>query len=271
MASTVFAVLEATAVAHPDLPALREKRDSSWQTITWEGYRQKALAVARSFIRLGLKPGQKMAILSANCPRWFFADLGAIAAGGVPTSIYTTSTTEQCQYIAGHCEAGVLVLEDASRLASFDRAALPRLRGVVLMRGESDEPGVHSWRQLLAAGDEVPEGVVRNRLDRQQPDDLATLIYTSGTTGPPKGVMLSHQNITWIGERVAAAFRVGTGDLVVSYLPLSHIAEQVVSLYSPMAVGACTWFAESLDALGANLREARPYMFFGVLWVWEKL
>ena len=271
MASTVFAVLEATAVAHPDLPALREKRDGSWQTITWEGYRREALAVARGFIRLGLEPGQGVAILGANCPRWFFADLGAIAAGGVPTGIYTTSTAEQCQYIAGHCEAGVLVLEDASRLASFDRAALPRLRGVVLMRGESDELGVHSWRQLLAAGDEVPEGVVRNRLDRQRPDDLATLIYTSGTTGPPKGVMLSHQNITWIGERVAAAFRVGTGDLVVSYLPLSHIAEQVVSLYSPMAVGACTWFAESLDALGANLREARPHMFFGVPRVWEKL
>jgi long-chain acyl-CoA synthetase len=271
MASTVFAVLEATAAAHPDLPALREKLDGSWQTTTWEGYRREALAVARGFVHLGLEPGQGVAILGANRPRWFLSDLGAIAAGGVPTGIYTTSTPEQCQYITGHCEAGVLVVDDASRLASFDRAALPRLRAVVLMRGESDEPGVYSWQQLLALGEEVPEEVVQNRLARQRPEDLATLIYTSGTTGPPKGVMLSHRNITWIGEQTAAHFRVRTGDVLVSYLPLSHIAEQVVSLHAPIAVGACTWFAESLETLGANLQEARPHMFFGVPRVWEKL
>jgi long-chain acyl-CoA synthetase len=268
--STVFAVLEATAAAHPELPALREKRDGAWRAFTWEEYRRQALAVARGFLALGLEPGQGVAILGANSPRWFFADLGAIAAGGVPTGIYTTSTPEQCRYVLENCAAGVAVVEHAGYLANVDRAALPGLRAVVLMEGEGEGDGVLSWRALVAAGEGVPEADVRARLARQRPDDLATLIYTSGTTGAPKGVMLSHRNLTWVAERVATAFRYRPGDSVVSYLPLSHIAEQIISLHAPIATGGCTWFAESLDKLVDNLREVRPQVFFGVPRVWEK-
>jgi len=209
-----------------------------------------------------------------NRPEWFLSDLGAIHAGAVPAGIYTTNPSELCRYIAHHAQAAVVVVENEEYLQRFleIRADLPHLRAVVLMDGESDPAqGVLSWRELLDRGDSVPERDLETRLAAQRPDDVATLIYTSGTTGPPKAVQLSHHNIAWIAGRLAETYEVTAGEALLSYLPLSHVAEQVVSLHCPMAAGACTWFAESLDALRDNLLEVRPHFFFAVPRVWEKM
>ncbi|HUO87144.1 MAG TPA: AMP-dependent synthetase/ligase, partial [Thermoanaerobaculia bacterium] len=98
-----------------------------------------------------------------------------------------------------------------------------------------------------------------------------TLIYTSGTTGPPKGVMLTHDNFVWTATVVSGEFSVGPEHTVISYLPLAHSAEQMVSLYVPLACGVCTAFAESLEKIGENLRDVRPHVFFAVPRVWEKI
>jgi long-subunit acyl-CoA synthetase (AMP-forming) len=100
---------------------------------------------------------------------------------------------------------------------------------------------------------------------------MATLIYTSGTTGTPKGVMLSHDNLTWTANNAIGLIGGKEDDEVVSYLPLSHIAEQVASLHGPMAFGACVTFAESMEKLGDALREVRPHYFLAVPRVWEKI
>ena len=274
MPETILTVLERTAREHGDRPAMKAKQDGRWQTTTWKEYRDQAWLAARGFLHLGLEPGQGVAILGYNRPEWFLADLGAIAAGGVPAGIYTSSTPEQCHYIAEHAEAAIAVVENREHLAKFleIRGRLPQLRAIVLMTGEAPgEEGVHTWRQLLEMGRGVPEERLRSRMDAQKPEDLATLIYTSGTTGPPKAVMLSHHNVTWTAARVVEAFEVTQADEFLSYLPLSHIAEQVVSLHCPMSQGGCSWFAESLEKLGENLREARPHFFFAVPRVWEKM
>jgi long-subunit acyl-CoA synthetase (AMP-forming) len=271
MTQTVIEVLESTASRFGARPALREKRDGAWQVTTWEEHRRQVRLAARGLIALGVGPGRGVAILGANRPEWFVADLAAIAAGGVPTGIYATSTPEQCRYIAEHCDAAVVVVEDERYLPLFDRAALPRVAACVLMRGEGDGAGVLSWRELLSRGESVAEGALAERIAAQRPDDLCTLIYTSGTTGPPKGVMLSHRNVVWTTRQLVDAVGIDETWSVVSYLPLSHIAEQVVSLHGPLAAGACTWFAESLEQLGENLREARPHIFFAVPRVWEKI
>ncbi|MCP4200781.1 MAG: AMP-binding protein, partial [bacterium] len=166
----------------------------------------------------------------------------------------------------------VAVVENAQQLEKFlaIRDRLPGLRGIVLMEGEADIEGVLSWDQLLALGESVPEARLEVRIAAQQPDDLATLIYTSGTTGPPKAVMLSHHNMIWTAQAVVEALFLKAEDQFISYLPLSHIAEQMISLHGPMQVGACTWFAESLEKLPENLREVRPHVFFAVPRVWEK-
>ncbi len=271
MSQTVIEVLEATAARCGARPALREKRGDAWHATSWEEYRRQVLLAGRGLAALGVGPGRAVAILGFNRPEWFVADLAAIAAGGVPTGIYTTSTPEQCRYIADHCDAAVVVVEDERYLSLFDRAALPRVAAVVLMRGTGDGDRVLSWSDLLARAEAVPEAELRRRISAQRPDDLCTLIYTSGTTGPPKGVMLSHRNVVWTTEQVVRLVGLDETQEVVSYLPLSHIAEQVVSLHGPMRAGACTWFAESLEQLGENLREARPQVFFAVPRVWEKI
>jgi long-subunit acyl-CoA synthetase (AMP-forming) len=271
---TICAVLDATARAHGDRPAMRAKRDGSWQTTTWSEYRDQARRVARGLMTLGTRPGQGVAVMGFNRPEWFLSDIGAVLAGAVPAGIYTTNTPELCRYIAHHAEATVAVVENQTYLEVFRsiRGDLPHLEALVVMDGEGDpSDGVLSWSELLDRGDEAPEAELEARIEPQRADDCCTLIYTSGTTGPPKAVKLSHRNIIWIARRLVETFKLAPGDAMFSYLPLSHIAEQVVSLHSPMATGACSWFAESLDALRDNLLEAHPDFFFGVPRVWEKL
>ena len=272
MKTTVPRLFAQIAKDHGDAPAVRAKRDGAWEATSWSRLHELAGLAARGFLKLGHQPGQAIAILGFNRPEWVISDLAAIAVGGMPAGIYTTSTPEQCHYIAEHSEAAVAVVENDQQLAKFleIRDRLPGLRAIVLMDGGSDVDGVLSWQELLAVGGTVPESELEARIEAQQPDDLATLIYTSGTTGPPKAVMLSHHNLIWTAKAVVDALFIDSEDQFISYLPLSHIAEQMVSFHGPMQKGACTWFAESLEKLPENLREVRPHVFFGVPRVWEK-
>ncbi|MCH7665704.1 MAG: AMP-binding protein [Acidobacteria bacterium] len=272
MKTTVPSLFSEIARRRGDAPALCAKRDGEWRQTSWREFEELVRRAARGFMELGHRPGQAIAILGFNRPEWVISDIAAITAGGTPAGIYTTSTAEQCHYITEHSEAAVAVVENSEQLEKFlaIRDRLPALRGIVLMEGDSDAPGVLSWGELLALGDTVAESRLADRITAQKPDDLATLIYTSGTTGPPKAVMLSHHNLIWTAEAMVDAFSINQDDQFFSYLPLSHIAEQMVSLHSPMRVGACTWFAESLEKLPENLREVRPHIFFGVPRVWEK-
>ena len=269
----VMDVLERTVRMHGPRPALRVKRQGGWKTFSWEEYRQQVRQVARALISLGTQPGQGTCIIGYNCPEWFFADIGSIYAGLVPAGIYTTSSPEQCEYIAKHCDAVVVFVEDQAQLEKFlqIRAELPNLRALVLMRGESNAPGVYSWSRFIGLHINTPEAELERRVAAQSGDAMATLIYTSGTTGTPKGVMLSHDNLTWTANNAIGLIGGRAEDQVVSYLPLSHIAEQVASLHGPMAFGACVTFAESMEKLGDALREVRPHFFLAVPRVWEKI
>lgn len=273
MSRTVMDVLEQTARDYGIQPAMKVKRDGRWKTTTWREYRDQTRLVARGFIALGLEPGKGVSIIGYNCPQWFLADVGAIYAGGVPAGIYTTNSPEQCHYIAEHCEAQIAVVENEEQLAKFKeiRDKLPDLKAIVMMYGSDDDEGVHSWDQLLELGASIDEAKLQERIDAQKTDDVCTLIYTSGTTGNPKAVMISHDNLTWTAGTMLAELPMEPGDYCISYLPLSHIAEQATSLHGPMQLGGCTWFAESIDKLGDNLREVRPHYFLGVPRVWEKI
>jgi len=139
------------------------------------------------------------------------------------------------------------------------------------MEGEHHDKTVHSWSDLVKMGQQTSEKAYQKRLGSLESDGVCELIYTSGTTGTPKGVMLTHHNVIWTANQVISLWKLQPGDSLISYLPLSHIAEQVITLYNPIFTGACTWFAESLDKLGENLREVRPHIFFAVPRVWEKI
>jgi long-subunit acyl-CoA synthetase (AMP-forming) len=269
----VMEVLERTARLHGPKTALRVQRAGAWRTYTWDEYRHQARQVARALMALGAPRGAGVGIIGYNCPEWFFADVGSIYAGAMPAGIYTTSSPDQCHYIAAHCEAPVVFADDREQLAKFlaVRDRLPALKALVLMHGESNEPGVYTWPRFLELALRTPEQELDKRIAGQGADDVATLIYTSGTTGTPKAVMLSHDNLTWTAQAAAGLVSGQVNDDIVSYLPLSHIAEQIVSLHGPMQFGGCVSFAPSMEKLGETLREVRPHYFLGVPRVWEKI
>lgn len=270
---TVMEVFDGVVERKRDEPALKWKQGSAWKTKTWGEYSDEVRNAAKAMIALGLEPGKGVSIIGFNCVQWVVADIAAIFAGGRPAGIYTTNSPEQCEYVTSHAEAQIVVCEDADQLAKFMqvRDKLPEVKAFILMRGDSSEDDVYSWPELLDKGKEVDDAELQARIDAQKPDDVCTYIYTSGTTGNPKAVMISHDNITWTSKTALETLGYAEGDIVVSYLPLSHIAEQVVSLHGPMVTEGCTAFAESIEKLGDNLKEVRPTIFLAVPRVWEKI
>jgi long-chain acyl-CoA synthetase len=258
----------------PEAPAYFVRTAAGWQPTTWRGYADDVRRTGRALTALGLEPGATVGIVGANRPEWTTFHLAAMSVGAVPVGIYTTSAAGEVQYIVDHAGSSILLLEDAEQWAKVaaERARLPRLRHVVMMRGvpRIDDPLVMSWEEFQAAGERVSEADFDRRLEALQPDQLATLIYTSGTTGPPKGVMLSHRNLAWTAEAARQMIDVRPSDALLSYLPLSHIAEQMFTIHAAATVGYVIYFAESIEKLPDNLKEVQPQIFFGVPRVWEK-
>ena len=273
MKKTIMEAFKETAGKFGDRVALKFKTGGQWEETTWEDYYKEVRVTARAFMALGLEKGKAVSILGNNCPRWFISDLAGVFAGGVPGGIYTTNSPDQCQYVASHSEANIAVVENADQLAIFKKikAQLPELKAIVLMNGSDPGGLAYAWNELPKLAEKVSEKELEERINAQQPDDCCTLIYTSGTTGNPKGVMITHDNITWTAQQVINLIKMNHEDQVISYLPLSHIAEQIVSLHGPCLTGCTVWFAESLDKLGENLAEVRPTLFVGVPRVWEKI
>jgi long-subunit acyl-CoA synthetase (AMP-forming) len=278
MATMVHEVMAETAKRYGDRPALRVKRDGAWRTTTWSAYRRDAYRVGRALLKLKVERGSGIALIGYNSPEWLIADIGAILAGAVPAGIYTTSSAPQVRYITDHCEAKVAFADTPEQVDKFvaELERMPRLEVVVQMLGRPAESArgrlrVIGWDDFLALGAEVPEAELEARIALQKADDVCTLIYTSGTTGEPKAVMMTHTNLVWTANTILETLEFGPSDVSVSYLPLSHIAEQIVTVHGPMAMGGLVYFAESIEKLPEALREVRPTFFLGVPRVWEKI
>jgi long-chain acyl-CoA synthetase len=256
-------------------PAYHTKQaDGTWRQVSWRQYADEVRQAAKALIALGLEPGQPVAVLGFNRPEWVVFDVAAMAAGGAPAGIYTTSSPDEVAYVLNHSEAPVVLVENEHQWKKIEarRDALTHLRHVVVMKGAPviDDKLVMSWDEFVAKATDVDDAVLEQRLEALEPGGLATLIYTSGTTGPPKAVMLSHDNLTWTAGQAIPVIGLGPNDRILSYLPLSHIAEQQFTIAAPALSGAQVFFAESIDKLAENLREVRPTIFFAVPRVWEK-
>ena len=278
MGDTIPHRLLRKAIERPSTIAYQAKVGGRWQPTTYQTYVAEIRTAARALIALGYARGGKVAILGFNTPEWVILDHAAMMAGGAPAGIYTTCSPDEVQYIIHHSEALVVLVENAAQLAKVQarRAQLPLLKWIVLMRGATDVAtggaggDVLSWDQFLARADSVAEAELDRRVDALQPDDLATLIYTSGTTGPPKGVMLSHDNLSFTAQLLLDIGGRHTDDITLSYLPLSHIAEQMCTVHMPATAGSTVYFAESLEKVPEHIKEVRPTAMFGVPRIWEK-
>jgi len=262
------------ATSNPSAIAYQAKLDGRWQPTTWGTFAEQVRSAARALIALGFPRGGKVAILGFNRPEWVILDHAAMMAGGAPAGIYTTSSPDEVAYIVDHSEAQIVLVEDAAQLAKIAarRGAMPQVRWIVLMRGATGAGGdVLSWDEFNAKADATAQAELDARLDALEPHQLATLIYTSGTTGAPKGVMLSHGNLAYTSRLLLdAGGSTPLEEVTLSYLPLSHIAEQMTTIHMAATIGGTVYFAESLDKVAENLKEVRPTAFFGVPRIWEK-
>ena len=255
-------------------PALHWKKNGDWETLTWSGYRDQVAAVTLGLRSLGFGPGQFGLIMARNAPEHVIADLGIVHAGGAAISVYNTLAPEQVEYVANHSEATVAFVEDEGFLEKFlaIRSSTPHLRHLVLVHGSAPE-GVMTWESLLARGRELYEADPKSFEHTWRavgPEDTVSLIYTSGTTGPPKGVVYSHNNILWTLESVQRFWAIEP-QVLVSYLPLAHVAERFTSQWRGIALGHEVWLCPDPNLLLQFLVEARPTFFVGVPRVWEKL
>eukprot|EP01083_Nonionella_stella_P038273 104150_1 len=293
-AQTVVAAFDAIVQKFGSKPALHQKvikagesaADTPWTTWTFQEYRNNVDSFAKSLLSIGFEKFDIVNILGFNAPEWHFANFGAIVAGGIAAGIYSTNGPDGCKYISEHSEAKVVVVEGVKQLEKYYSIAsdLSHLKAIV-MYGPDELPGdvsqklsvpVYTFADFLKLGNSVADSALTDISEMQNPGDVTTLIYTSGTTGPPKAVMITHDNITWTANAQLKTMgrALDNNDHMISYLPLSHIAAQMLDMHCPMQRGVQIWFAQPdalRGSLGATLKDVRPTIFFGVPRVWEKI
>uniref|UniRef100_A0A8C6M7X3 Long-chain-fatty-acid--CoA ligase ACSBG2 n=1 Tax=Nothobranchius furzeri TaxID=105023 RepID=A0A8C6M7X3_NOTFU len=279
---TVNQIFTSAVERFGDYSALSWKEGELQKTLSYREYYQACRTAAKSFLKLGLQRYHGVGILGFNSAEWFISDIGTILAGGFAVGIYTTNSPEACQYVAENSKANIIVVENHKQLQKILQIEdkLPHLKAIVQYKDSPKEkrPNLYSWQEFMELGRDEPDAPLDAIIASQKPNQCCTLIYTSGTTGQPKGVMLSHDNITWTalstGKHVQLTEATQSQEVVVSYLPLSHIAAQMVDIWIVMRVGGLTYFADP-DALKGSLvntlKEARPTAFMGVPRVWEKM
>jgi long-chain acyl-CoA synthetase len=254
-----------------EAPALWSKRDGRYQPTSWNQYARTVKHGALGLQQLGFASGQALVIIGFNREEWVTANLAAMACGGVAVGVYVTSSAEQMAYVIAHCEATMVLVENSElldRVLSIQNQ-IPSVKHIFTMN-RIENAAQKTWSDVVELGSHVDDSNYEKDLNQLKETGLAQLIYTSGTTGHPKGVMLSHHNLSWTAQQLSTCQAVSSSDIFLSYLPLSHIAEQLCTIYGPLANGLQVYFAESFEKLPENLKEARPTLFFGVPRVWEK-
>ncbi len=264
---------------------MREKHLGVWREISWESYWDQTLTVAHALLSLGIAPGDRIAVQSENRPEWLYTDLATVAIRATTVGLYPTNPAAEVGYLLAHCGARVLVAEDQEQV---DKAlevldTCPALEWIVYVqprgiRSRYHHPKLMSWQDLLARGAAhraAHAEAVDERIAAAADNDIATLVYTSGTTGPPKGAMLTNANVDFAIEASLGGgsygIEPGGDDLILSYLPLCHVAERLLTTWYNAGAGVQVNFAESIATVQPNLREVQPTILFGVPRIWEKV
>jgi long-chain acyl-CoA synthetase len=277
---TLPQMLREQARRTPDRIAVRQKDFGIWNPVSWAAYFERSAAVGHGLRKLGLSQQGHLAILSENRVEWVLAQLGAGMIGAVAIGVYPTSPANEVGYVLEHSDAEIIVCEDQEQVDKVleVRDQRARLKKIVVVekKGMRAYPGdivvsFDAVEELGAADRKADPGFVDACLERQTADDIALMIYTSGSTGKPKAAMLSYRNIRAQAIAVADLFGITPEMTHLSYLPLCHVAEQMMTTFAPIYCGTQINFGESLRTVQEDLREIAPSMFLGVPRIWEKL
>lgn len=255
---------------YPVEDALCSKVNGEWIKVSTQEYVDKAMLVSKGLVKLGVKPGEKVALISTNNRfEWNICDIGILQTGAVNVPIYPTITEEDYKYIFNHAEIKYCIVSDADLYKKVNS-----IRGEVASLQEiytfDEVAGAKNWSEILEVGKDVEDSVITDLMANVDQDDLASLIYTSGTTGLPKGVMLSHRNI--VSNVLDSLDRVPIDNTAkaLSFLPVCHIFERMI-LYLYQYIGVSIYFAESIDTIGDNIKEVKPTIFTAVPRLIEKV
>lgn len=275
---SIPALFLAQAETLADRPLLGAKKDGVWHYLSWRQTADTALALAGGLSRLGLKPGERVLLVSENRPEWAIADLAVMIAGAITVPAYVTNTVNDHVHILENAQAGFVIVSTRALaeklLAAAVRASTPPTLICLEPPRLAQEPGfaVLEWGQVIAMGQGC-EADMRVRAAALSRTQTACIIHTSGTGGAPRGVMLSHGALLADCLGAHALLReLGLGDEVfLSFLPLSHSYEHTVGLIFPLTLGARIAYAESLEQLAANMAEVRPTIMTAVPRLYENM
>ncbi|MBO0652108.1 long-chain fatty acid--CoA ligase [Streptomyces triculaminicus] len=270
---TLATFIDWAAERYGGLPALRfrsREEGGGWAETTFTALREEVRAVGRGLIALGVRPDDRVAIVSETRPEWTVAQFGALSAGAAVVPVYPTAGEDELVWVLGDSGASVVVCEDAAQAARVAavRAKLPLLRHVVLMDTDGCEPGEPALRRLPGG---VGQGELEKRSAARRGEDLCTIIYTSGTTGLPKGCRLTHTNVISNQDATVHLTESGPGDTTYLYLPLAHVLGQIIQLTSLRQGGTLCYFGGKVENVVAELAEARPTHLPSVPRLFEKI
>ena len=262
-----------------DKPFLWAKRGGAWQSISWAEAARQVANLAASLKRIGLEPGDRVALVSENRPEWLIADLGIMAAGCVTVPTYTTNTTRDHAHILGNSAARAVIVSNQKLAKNLIPAVLTssechHVIGIEDIRaGQTpDWVTVHHWDELIAG--EADVDALREREKAVGRDDLACIIYTSGTGGAPRGVQIHHGSILHNVEGCTDIISTDFGwddEVFLSFLPASHAYEHTGGQMFPIGLGAQIYYAESLEKLASNIEEVQPTIMVVVPRLFEML
>ncbi len=276
---TINDMFQESVRKYGDKDALQVKKGGKYIGISYSELGRSIENFSLGLISLGIEKGDKIAILSENRPEWVISDLGILSAGGINVPIFSTLPPGQIEYILNDSGAEMIILSTERQLDKVlkVRDNIETLRNIIVMDDFSEELGdsmVMKFSEVLKRGEELgkksPE-LYQRRAETVKEDDLASILYTSGTTGDPKGAMLTHWNFRSNCEAALEVIDITQDDIMLSFIPLSHVFERTGGYYAPLRVGATIAYAENLLAIANNILEVRPTLMVAVPRLYERM
>ena len=262
----------------PNDIAFKFKEGGDWKTLTYEDVNSRSENIAAGLASLGIKKGDKIAIISANRIEWALIDYAVVSLGAILVTIYPSLLKEQVQYILNDSEAKVVFAENDIQTAKVNDVhdKIPNLKNFILIDVKNSDLK-DPWKGLDALADlgqkhlEMNPDTVKNAIKEVTLDDWLTIIYTSGTTGEPKGAILTHGNLLSNIESGLEVLSITNSDVFLSFLPLSHVLERMAGHYLAYYCGTMIAYAESIEAVPVNMGEIKPTVMISVPRLYEKM
>ena len=259
-----------------DKPAFYFKEGGDWQPVSWTTFSARAAAIASYLLGLGLQVQDKVCMVGSTGPAWCYCDVGGLLAGAVTLGAYPTLTPKQLAYILDHADTKVAFVEGLEEINKIlaRRDELTKLEKVIVWDSTGAESlmEAHDWLVPFERVLQTPvdRAAIDARVAAVDPMSTAIIVYTSGTTGPPKGAMISHDNIMTVMKYQDEAFAINEDDVGLSFLPMAHVAERILAFYGRINTGMGTYFASSIAKVLEEVVEVKPTIFGSVPRIFEK-